>query len=135
MCAFRWQVPMKPRVLLADDNMGVANALRRLLETDVELVGVVHDGLALVDAARELKPDVIVTDLSMPLMNGLEAARQLRQDGATARIIFLTMYSEEELAAEAFRIGAAGYLSKFAAGEELVDAIYQAFATDGTARG
>src|SRR4051794_32441913 len=66
----------------------------------------------------------------MPVMNGLEAARQLKRDGATARIIFLTMYSESQLAAEAFRLGASAYLSKFAAGEELVAAIYQAFAAE-----
>ena len=122
----------KPRVLLADDDIGVANALRRLLEGEVELVGVVHDGIALVQAALELRPDVIVTDISMPLMNGLEATRRLKQEGATARIIFLTMYSESQLAAEAVRIGASAFLAKFAAGENLVDAIYQAFAADGT---
>lgn len=124
----------KPRVLLADDNAGAARALCRLLEEDVELVGVVHDGLALVQAARALRPDVIVTDLAMPVMTGLEAVRQLKQEGATARIIFLSMYSEAPLAAEAFRIGASAFLSKFAAGENLVDAIYQAFAADSTLR-
>ena len=121
----------KPRVLLADDNIGVANALRHLLEGEVELVGVVHDGLALVQAAQELRPDVIVTDLSMPLMNGLEAARRLTRDGATARIVFLTEYQEPQLAAEAFRIGASAYLSKLAAGEQLVDVICEVFAAEG----
>ena len=85
-------------------------------------------------AARKLKPDVIVTDFAMPVMTGLEATRQLKLDGATARIIFLTMYSESQLAAEAFRIGASAFLSKLAAGETLLDAIYQAFAADSTLR-
>src|SRR5215208_2461821 len=82
VCTFPSRPPMnKPRVLLADDNIDVADALRRLLEGEVELVGVVHDGLALVQAAQELRPDVIVTDLSMPGINGLEAARWLKQEG------------------------------------------------------
>ncbi len=120
----------KPRVLLADDNMAVANALRLLLQADCELVGVVHDGRALVEAARELRPDVIVTDLSMPVMDGLSAARQLKRDGATARIIFLTVHAEPHLAADALGIGASAYISKLAAGEDLVDAIHKALAAD-----
>jgi DNA-binding NarL/FixJ family response regulator len=114
----------KPRVLLAEDNIDVAEALRRLVEIDFDLVGVVHDGLSLVQAAQNLRPDVIVTDLSMPLMSGMEAVRRLKQEGVTARIIFLTMYQEPQLADEAFRLGASAYLSKFAAGEELLDAIH-----------
>jgi DNA-binding NarL/FixJ family response regulator len=121
----------KPRVLLAEDDTGVADALRRLLEDEVALVGVVHDGLALVEAARELRPDVIVTDLAMPGMTGLEALGVLKQEGATARIIVLTMHAESQLAAEAFRLGASAFLSKVVAGEDLVDAIYQAYAAEG----
>src|SRR5690242_11119738 len=115
----------KLRVLLAEDNVSVAEALRRLVQDDFELVGVVHDGYALLQAAQELKPDVIVTDLSMPGMSGLEAARRLKGEGTTAQIIFLTMYQESHLAAEAFRLGASAYLSKHAAGEELVHTIYE----------
>ena len=84
----------KPRVLLADDNIAVARALHRLLEPDFDLVGVVHDGRALFEATLALRPDVIVTDLSMPLMSGLEAARLLKQHGVTAPIIFPTGYQE-----------------------------------------
>jgi DNA-binding NarL/FixJ family response regulator len=124
----------KPRVLLADDNIDVADALRRLLEGEVELVGVVHDGLALVQAAQELRPDVIVTDLSMPGINGLEAARWLKQEGLPARIIFLTEYQEPQLVAEAFRVGASAYLSKLAASDKLVDVIYEVVAAEGEAR-
>jgi len=121
-------------VLLAEDDVSVANALRRLLEGYVDVVGLVHDGLTLVQAARQLSPDVIVTDLSMPVMNGLEATRQLKQDGATARIILLTMHTETQLVAEAVRLGAHVVLTKYDAGDSLVDAIYQAFAADGTLR-
>src|SRR2546422_9354908 len=102
----------KPRVLLADDHTIVAEGLRSLLEGEFEFVGAVGDGRALLDAARKLKPDVIVADISMPLLNGLDAARQLKRDGITAKIIFLTMHAEAQLAAEAFRAGASGYLLK-----------------------
>src|SRR5262245_17196310 len=115
----------KTRVLLADDHTIVAEGLRSLLEGEFEFVGTVGDGRALLDAARKLKPDVIVADISMPLLNGLDAARQLKRDGATAKIIFLTMHGEAQLAAEAFRAGASGYLLKSSAGEELITAIHE----------
>lgn len=115
----------KPKVLLADDHTIVAEGLRSLLEDEFEFVGAVSDGRALLDAARKLKPDVIVADISMPLLNGLDAARQLKRDGASAKIIFLTMHGEAQLAAEAFRAGASGYLLKSSAGEELITAIHE----------
>lgn len=115
----------KPRVLLADDHTIVAEGVRSLLEDEFEFVGMVSDGRALLDAARKLKPDVIVADISMPLLNGLDAARQLKRDGACAKIIFLTMHGEAQLAAEAFRAGASGYLLKSSAGEELITAIHE----------
>ena len=115
----------KTRVLLADDHTIVAEGLRSLLEGEFEFVGTVGDGRALLDAAQKLKPDVIVADISMPLLNGLDAARQLKRDGATAKIIFLTMHAEAQLAAEAFRAGASGYLLKSSAGEELITAIHE----------
>lgn len=115
----------KTRVLLADDHTIVAEGLRSLLEGEFEFVGTVGDGRALLDAAQKLKPDVIVADISMPLLNGLDAARQLKREGATAKIIFLTMHAEAQLAAEAFRAGASGYLLKSSAGEELITAIHE----------
>jgi DNA-binding NarL/FixJ family response regulator len=115
----------KPRVLLADDHTIVAEGLRSLLEDEFEFVGAVSDGRALLDAAQKLKPDVIVADISMPLLNGLDAARHLKRDGVTAKIVFLTMHAEAQLAAEAFRAGASGYLLKSSAGEELIAAIHE----------
>ncbi|MGH9835247.1 MAG: response regulator [Blastocatellia bacterium] len=115
----------KTRVLLADDHTIVAEGLRSLLEGEFEFVGTVGDGRALLEAARKLDPDVIVADISMPLLNGLDAVRQLKRGGSTAKIVFLTMHSEAQLAAEAFRAGASGYLLKSSAGEELVTAIHE----------
>jgi DNA-binding NarL/FixJ family response regulator len=115
----------KTRVLLADDHTIVAEGLRSLLEGEFEFVGTVGDGRSLLDAAQKLKPDVIVADISMPLLNGLDAARQLKREGAAAKIIFLTMHTEAQLAAEAFRAGASGYLLKSSAGEELITAIHE----------
>jgi len=115
----------KPRVLLADDHTIVAEGLRSLLEGEFEFVGAVSDGRALLDAAQKLEPDVIVADISMPLLNGLDAARQLKRDGVKAKIVFLTMHAEAQLAAEAFRAGASGYLLKSSAGEELIAAIHE----------
>jgi DNA-binding NarL/FixJ family response regulator len=115
----------KTRVLLADDHTIVAEGLRSLLEGEFEFVGTVGDGRALLEAAQKLKPDVIVADISMPLLNGLDAARQLKRDGVTAKIIFLTMHTEAQFAAEAFRAGASGYVLKSSAGEELITAIHE----------
>jgi DNA-binding NarL/FixJ family response regulator len=115
----------KTRVLLADDHTIVAEGLRSLLEGEFEFVGTVGDGRALLDAAQKLKPDVIVADISMPLLNGLDAARLLKRDGSTAKIVFLTMHADAQLAAEAFRAGASGYLLKSSAGEELIAAIHE----------
>ena len=113
----------KTRVLLADDHTLVAEALKSLLAEPFDLVGVVHDGRALVEAAEKLRPDVIVTDISMPLLNGLEAVRQLRERQPETRIIVLTMHRDTHLAASAFRAGVSGYLLKISPSEELVKAI------------
>jgi len=113
----------KTRVLLADDHTLVAEALKSLLAEPFDLVGVVHDGRALVEAAEKLRPDVIVTDISMPLLNGLEAVRQLRERRPETRIIVLTMHRDTHLAASAFRAGVSGYLLKISPSEELVTAI------------
>jgi len=116
----------KVRVLLADDHQIVAEGLRSLLEPEFELVGIVADGRAMLSAARELRPDVVVLDISMPGLNGIEAAAQLRAAGSAARVIFLTMHREASYAARALDAGAAGFVLKHAAATELVAAIREA---------
>jgi DNA-binding NarL/FixJ family response regulator len=113
----------KIRVLLADDHILVAEGLKSLLKDLFDLVGVVHDGRALMESAESLHPDVIVTDISMPLLNGLDAVRQIRASRPDTRVIILTMHRDTHLAAEAFRAGVSGYLLKVSPGEELVKAI------------
>lgn len=113
----------KTRVLLAEDHTVVAEGLQALLKDSFDLLGVVHDGRALLEAAEKLRPDVILTDISMPLMNGLDAIRQLRTRRPDAKIVVLTMHRETSLAAEAFQAGVSGYLLKISPGEELIKAI------------
>ena len=113
----------RTRILLADDHNMVAAGLQAFLHETFELLGVVHDGRALVEAADRLKPDVIVTDISMPLMNGLDAVRQIRMKRADAKIVILTMHRDTHLAVDALRAGCSGYLLKVSPGEELVTAI------------
>ena len=114
-----------PRVLLADDHTIVADGLRSLLNQHFDLVGTVRDGEALVEAARRLHPDIIVSDIGMPGLSGLDALRQLNDDPSAPRMIFLTMHADADLATEAFRAGAAGYLVKHSAGDELITAIHE----------
>ena len=116
----------RPRVLLADDHTLLLEAFRKLLEPAYDVVGTVKDGLALLDAAPALKPDVILIDMSMPRLNGLEAGRRLRQMMPRVKLIFLTMNEDPDLAAEAIRNGASGYLLKTCAASELLDAIQAA---------
>jgi DNA-binding NarL/FixJ family response regulator len=116
---------IRPRVLLADDHALLLGALEKLLSTDCEVVGLVADGRALVDAADRLKPDVIVLDISMPNLNGLEAGRQIKQRLRSVKLVFVTMNEDPDLAAEAFRAGASGYLLKQSAATELMTAIRQ----------
>lgn len=110
-------------VLLADDHAVVAEGLAALLKESFTLLKTVHDGRALLAASAELNPDVIVTDISMPLLNGLDAIRQIKSARPQAKIIVLTMHAEPDLAVQAFRAGASGYLLKTSPGEELVSAI------------
>ncbi len=112
-----------PRVLLADDHALLLAAFEKLLADECEIVGTASDGRALVAAAERLQPDLVVLDISMPLLNGLEAGRQLKQKLPRVKLIFLTMNEDAELAAEAFRIGASGYLLKRSAASELLTAI------------
>lgn len=116
----------RPRLLLADDHKIVVEGLRSLLEPEFELVGTVGDGRALVAAAEKLRPDVIVADISMPSLNGIEAARQLRKAGSEAKIVFLTMHPDVTYATRAFEAGASGYVLKHSAPAELVKAIREA---------
>ncbi|NOT96137.1 MAG: response regulator transcription factor [Nitrospira sp.] len=109
----------KPRVLMADDHSLILAGLRKLVEADCEVVGAVEDGRSLVEAAQRLRPDLILLDISMPLLNGLEAARQLRTLVPESKLIFLTMHASPTYATEAFQIGASGYLLKRSAASEL----------------
>jgi DNA-binding NarL/FixJ family response regulator len=113
----------RPRILLADDHALLLGAFEKLLSGEFDVVGQAVDGRALVAAAERLKPDVIVLDVAMPLLNGLEAARQIKQKQKAVKLIFLTMTEDPDLASEAFRIGAAGYLVKRSAASELTTAI------------
>lgn len=111
------------KVLVADDHTILAEGLSGLLERDYELVGIVGDGRALVEAANRLQPDIVVTDISMPLLNGLDAMRRLKREGSRARFIFLTMHANPQYATEAFRAGANGYLLKQSAADEFLTAV------------
>jgi DNA-binding NarL/FixJ family response regulator len=113
----------KPRVLLADDHRMVAEGLKGLLADEFDLVGIVEDGAALVKAARELRPDVIVADISMPHLNGLDALVQLKRDNPMVRVVFLTMHRDVAYARRALEAGAAGFVLKHSAPAELVLAL------------
>lgn len=114
------------RVLLADDHTLLLDAFAKLLEPECDVVGTVADGRALLAAAEELKPDVVVLDIAMPLLNGLDAGRHLKKALPDVKLIFLTMNQDPAMAAEAFRAGASGYLLKTSAGSELIKAIKEA---------
>jgi DNA-binding NarL/FixJ family response regulator len=119
---------MKPSVLLADDHRIVAEGLKNLLATEFEVVGAVEDGAALLEAARRLKPDVIVADVTMPGLNGIEALKLLKSTDPGVRLIFLTMHTELAYARRALEAGASGFVLKHCAPEELVLAVRAALA-------
>jgi DNA-binding NarL/FixJ family response regulator len=112
-------------VVLADDHAMVAEGLGNLLKEAFTVLRTVNNGRALVDAATELNPDVVVTDISMPVLNGLDAIRQIKASRPGVKIVVLTMHVDPDLAVQAFRAGASGYLLKASAGEELVNAVRQ----------
>ena len=115
-----------PRVLIADDHRILAEGVRGLLEPEFEVIGIVDDGRELVEAAKELQPDVIVADISMPSLNGIEAAVQLRDSGVTSKVVFLTQHREVAYARRAIEAGAAGFVLKHSVATELVTAIHEA---------
>ena len=115
--------PSRPRVLLADDHRLVAEALKSLLAPDFDLVGVVEDGRQLVEKAGELRPDVIVADIGMPHLNGIDALIRLRQDGDEVPVVFLTMHRDATYARRALDAGASGFVLKHSASTELITAI------------
>jgi len=112
-----------PRILIADDHTLIADLCKRLLETEFDVVGTVGDGRALVRTAVIIKPDVIVVDVTMPILNGIDAACQVKQELRAVKVIYLTMNPDPMIAAEAFRRGASGYLLKTCAASELVAAV------------
>jgi DNA-binding NarL/FixJ family response regulator len=112
-----------PRIIIADDHTLVAEACRKLLESDYDVVATVSDGRALVKAVVELRPHLVIVDVSMPLLNGLDAAEQAKELLPSVKLIFLTMNHDADLAAEAFRRGASGYLVKTCAASELAIAV------------
>jgi DNA-binding NarL/FixJ family response regulator len=116
----------RTRILLADDHTIVCAGLAKLLEPHYEIIGIVEDGRALLKAAGELKPDVVLLDIGMPLLNGLDAARELKKRMPQVKLIFLTMESDCYIAAEALRAGAAAYLLKTSPAAELLQAIRDA---------
>jgi DNA-binding NarL/FixJ family response regulator len=114
-----------PRFLIADDHTMFAETLRAYLEKTYTVLGVVLDGRAMVADAMRLRPDVIVVDVGMPLLNGLDAAREIKEQAPDIKFVFLTMRDDPNLAAAAFELGAIGFVLKHSAGEELLKAIDQ----------
>lgn len=118
----------KPTVLLADDHAIVLEGLQRLLEPDCTVVGVARNGVEMVELCATKQPDVVVADVSMPLLNGIDALRKMRRQGDTTRVVFLTMHPDVTSATRALEAGALGYVLKHAASDELVTAIRDALA-------
>jgi DNA-binding NarL/FixJ family response regulator len=116
----------KPRVLLADDHRILAEGVRGLLESEFELVGIVSDGRELVEAALKLRPDVVVADISMPSLNGIDAVAQIRRAEVSCKVVFLTMQRDVSYARMAMEAGASGYVLKHSAHDELITAIREA---------
>ena len=112
-----------PRILLADDHRMVGEGLKKLLSSEFDVVGLVEDGLALIDAAKKLDPDIILADISMPRLDGLKALVQLKKDNPRVKVVLLTMHQDAVFARRAWEAGAVGYVVKCAAAAELATAI------------
>ncbi|WP_323748596.1 response regulator transcription factor [Dyella silvae] len=121
----------RPRLIIADDHRMVAEGVQHILDDDFDLLDIVADGEALIDAVRRLKPDMVVADINMPRCNGMDALKRLRQEGIQTPFVFLTMHMEPALAVAALRAGASGYILKSSAGEDLRNAAQQVM-TGGT---
>ena len=117
------KTPIRPRVLLADDHQMLVDALKGILEPRCEVVGMVSDGRELLKAAPKLQPDIIVLDIAMPQLNGLDAARHLKPTMPKVKFVFMTMNEDPDLIGEAFRAGASAFLLKQAAAFELMEAV------------
>ena len=113
----------RPRILIADDHTLIADLCQKILEPEFSVVGTVGNGRAMVRAALELKPDLIVVDVAMPILNGLDAGQQVKRSCRATKLVYLTMNSDAQLVAEAFRRGASGYLLKTSTSSELVLAV------------
>ena len=113
----------KPRVLLADDHSLVLEGFRRILDDQCDLVGMVEDGRALLEVAQRVQPDIVILDVSMPLLNGIDAATQLKKSHPSIKVIFVTMHADADYVRSAFEAGASGYLLKRSAVDELEQAI------------
>jgi DNA-binding NarL/FixJ family response regulator len=116
----------RPRILMADDHAMLLEAFKALLEPEFDVVGTVTDGRQLLEEFARLHPDVVVLDIAMPLLNGLDAGRQLRAQRPSAKLIYMTMSQDPDLAGEALRLGASGYVLKSSAFHELKQAIHEA---------
>jgi len=117
-----------PRIVIADDHLGILQKVTQLLEPEFDVVGMVSDGQALLHAVAELQPDVVILDISMPGLNGIEAARELKQAGSTAKRIFLTIHEDSDFLSEALSTGAFGYVVKSHLASDLTHAVNEALA-------
>ena len=120
----------RPRIMIADDHAVIADAFAKLLGTEFEVTAIVHDGRSLITAAQKFRPDVILADIGMPLLNGLDAAKHVKAALPEVKVIYVTVNRDEDIVAEAFRRGASGYLSKTATPSELIAAIHLALSGD-----
>jgi DNA-binding NarL/FixJ family response regulator len=118
----------KVRILLADDHAGVRELVEGMLEPTFEVIGTVGNGKALVETARRLQPDVIITDISMPILSGIEAAKKLKESGSRAKVVFLTVHSDPDIVRACLNVGACGYVVKPRMDSDLLPAVREALA-------